>query len=254
MKDALVLNLCQGGTTSAQELAIFLQYGLPLRPHVVISFNGANDLLHPAPLGDDRQANLPYHDQEIRSLFAGHHSWMEHLSVKRVFDRIHRRLTGRRNGPDEVSPKNILDSYLYTTEVIRTLTEQQSGLYGLILQPSLHYEKPWSQDEKRMWHLRHPQDATALSEYARELFAQARSAATDWSARTQGKLFDLTETFAQTPTTVYSDSVHFQGETGFRMLEQRLEQLGLVASIEERYRQWEQSPETSGKEFLAWRQ
>src|SRR5262249_49495385 len=42
LERAQVLNLCQGGATSAQELAIFLEYGLPLSPQVVLSFDGAN--------------------------------------------------------------------------------------------------------------------------------------------------------------------------------------------------------------------
>src|SRR5260370_24782958 len=68
---AAVLNLCQGGATSSQELAIFLEYGLPLAPRVVCSFGGANDLMHPRPVGEDDAANLPYHDAELRARFEG---------------------------------------------------------------------------------------------------------------------------------------------------------------------------------------
>src|SRR5579883_1722286 len=41
---ARVLNLCQGGATSAQELIILTEYGLPLHPQAVLAFDGANEI------------------------------------------------------------------------------------------------------------------------------------------------------------------------------------------------------------------
>jgi hypothetical protein len=240
-------------------LAIFLEYGLPLRPQVVISFNGANDLFHPQPLGDDPGANLPYHDREMRALFAGMHSWSEHLGIKRVSDRLYRRLNEGSEAMYSkprgmVAPGTILESYFYTTEVIRALTEEQHGLYGLILQPALHYAKPWSSEEAAMWKQRRPHDAQSATDYAHGLYAQARTAAAVWSAKSGAPLFDLTEAFAETPGTIYSDSVHFKGETGFRILEQELERRGLIQAIRERYKAWEAGgTEELPEKVMAWR-
>lgn len=64
-----VINLCQGGAVSAQELAIFIQYGLSLKPEIVVSFNGANDIFHVRPLGPNEQENLPYMNKEMRALW-----------------------------------------------------------------------------------------------------------------------------------------------------------------------------------------
>jgi hypothetical protein len=258
MTKAKVVNLCQGGAASAQELAIFLQYGLPMRPQVVLSFNGANDLLHPRPLGEDDHPNLPYRNREMQSLFEGHHSWPEHLALKRIGDRLGRRLSLAITVPGIPAPvpsSSILESYFYVTEVIRALAEGQGGAYGLILQPALHYAKPLSSQEQLQWAERRPRDAGVAAEYARGLFLQARASAAEWSGRSGARLFDLTETFAQTPETVYSDSVHFTGATGFRMLEQELERQGIVAWIEQRYRAWEEQPPAKQVENggLAWR-
>jgi hypothetical protein len=52
-------------------------------------------------------------------------------------------------------------------------------------------------------------------------------------------LFDLSESFAGTPETVYSDSVHFTGERGYATLERELIRQGLIERIGERYRLWE---------------
>jgi hypothetical protein len=235
---AAVLNLCQGGATSAQELAIFLEYGLPLAPQVVLSFDGANDLLHPRPIGDDDAANLPYRDREMRALFDGHHTWVAHLSLARVAARIAAHRTPVSGGPP-VPADSIFHSYLYSTGVVRTLTRDQGGWYALLFQPTLHYRKPWSAEERAMWRERRPQDADRISQLTAGIYAQARAALTDWSTATGANVFDLSEAFAVTPATVYSDSVHFTGETGYARLAEELERQGWIERITERYRAWE---------------
>ncbi len=136
---AEVLNLCQGGATSAQELAIFLQYGLPLAPQVVLSFDGANDVMHPQPIGEDTAANLPYHDREMRARMNGNDA-LGHLALARVAARLAIRWS--RPPPVKgagVPETAILDSYIAALSATRTLTEAQGGYYALLLQPTLHY-------------------------------------------------------------------------------------------------------------------
>jgi hypothetical protein len=248
---AAVLSLCQGGATSAQELAIFLEYGLPLAPQVVLSFDGANDLMHPRPIGEDDAANLPYHDREIRALFEGHHTWVAHLALTRVAARIAGHRTPVSSGAP-VSPDLILNSYLYANEVVRTLTRAQGGWYALLFQPTLHYRKPWSEEERTMWDQRRPGDGEVVSERTAELYGQARAALAGWSRETGGTVFDLSGAFAATPGTVYSDSVHFAGEAGYRGLAAELEKQGWIERIAERYRKWEARPRVESAGSRAW--
>jgi len=233
LKHAAVLNLCQGGATSAQELAIFLEYGLPLAPQVVLSFDGANDLLHPLPMGEDAGANLPYRDREMRAGFAGQHSWTAHLALARVAGRLAARTPQPVHG-NAVDPEMILDSYLYATRVVRTLTTEQGGWYALLLQPTLHYAKPWSAGERAMWRERRPLDGDSASQYTAGLYERARGRLAG-----AGRFYDLTKVFAATAETVYSDSVHFTGSTGYKMLTEELERQGLMAHIAARYKSWE---------------
>jgi hypothetical protein len=236
---ATVLNLCQGGAASAQELAIFLEYGLPLAPQVVLSFDGANDLMHPRPIGEDDAANLPYRDREMRALFQGHHTFVAHLALARVAARIAADRAAAPAGPP-VSADSILNSYLYATEVTHTLTRAQGGWYAVLFQPTLHYRKPWSVEERAMWRERRPrQDAEAVSKRAAGLYRQARIALTDWSKETGAAVFDLSGVFAETSDTVYSDGVHFTGETGYARLSAELERQGWIERITEQYREWE---------------
>ena len=240
MPEASVLNLCQGGATTGQELAILLQYGLPLEPQVVLSFNGANDLMHPAPVGDDDAPNLPYRNREMRSRFDGGHGWIEHLAVFRVAARL-----AKRGSPAPfqtlaaVPPKEILASYLYSTDAARTLVQARKGSYAVILQPTLHYQKPWSDAETSMWRERRPRDGREMSAYTRDLYARAPQELARWSKESGVPVYDLTQTFAATQETIYSDSVHFTGESGYRMLTEQLVKQGLLDQIAERYRTWQ---------------
>lgn len=256
MPEAKVLNLCQGGTASAQELAILLEYGLPLEPRVVVSFNGANDLLHPSPMGFDRAPNLPYQSQRMQALFQGHHSWTEHLASSRFMDRFARRFQiYPPSVPPPVAAEEIIGSLLYVTDAERILAESRGATFAWILQPTLHYEKPFSADELQSWHRLRPRDPRISTEYAHRLFSFLRIKASAWSRRNETPLFDLTDVFRETRGTVYTDSVHFQGSAGFERLEQQLEARGFVEMIAKQYGAWKDEQPVRGKEStISWRQ
>jgi lysophospholipase L1-like esterase len=233
---AAVLNLCQGGATSAQELAIFLQYGLPLDPQVVLSFDGANDLLHPRPVGEDEAPNLPYRNAQMRAWFEGHHTALSHLALARVAGRLMKPTLV--TGP-AVPEEMILDSYEYATGVAKTLAESRGAMYAVLFQPALHYRKPWSEEEKKMWRERSGRDGEQTSRRARELYAEAAPRLERWAASHGTAFLDLTGVFEHSSKTIYSDSVHFTGERGYAALFGEVERQGLVDRIAARYRQWE---------------
>jgi hypothetical protein len=234
MTRAAVVNLCQSGATSAQELAIFLEYGLPLRPQVVVSFNGANDLMHPRPVGDDAAPNLPYLDASLRARFE--RGLVGDLAAHLAMVRVAARLVGSRAPSTRaaaVPADRIVESYLYSLDATRALTESAGASYAVVLQPTLHFEKPWSDAERTMWRARRPRDGEAISERVRDLFLAARAALDRRPA-----VYDLTGVFAETPEPVYSDSVHFTGELGYRRLFEELTRRGLLEQIALRYRAW----------------
>ncbi len=242
LERAAVLNLCQGGVTTAQELAIFIQYGLPLEPQVVLSFDGANDLLHPRPIGEDEGPNLPYRNTEMRAQFNGHHSLAAHLALTRVASRLlgHAPAAGPQGA---VATAEILQSYLYTLSVTRSLAQSRGALYAVLFQPTLHFAKPWSRDETKMWRDLRPRDGEEISRRAAALYAAAIPALSRWGRVSHTQVLDLTRVYENTSETVYSDSVHFTGERGYAMLSSEIEKQGLVGEIARRYRDWESSPE-----------
>jgi hypothetical protein len=233
-----VINLCQGGATARQELDILLDYGLPLKPQAVISFNGANDLMHAAPLGPDAAPNLPYRDREMRALWPGGHSILAHLALVRGMGRL-----ARRREPalasETVPTSVILQSYFSALEVTRGLAERARAQYAVILQPTVHFQKPWSSEEQTSWRERYPQTGERVSGIARLRYQETAAEAARWAARTGAALFDLSDAFARVHETIYSDSVHFRGPRGNQILAGELERRGLFDQLAEQYRAWE---------------
>lgn len=236
---AQVLDLCQGGATSAQELAIFLEYGLPLRPRMVLSFDGANDVLHPRPVGEDEGANLPYRNAALRARVNGG-GVLEHVALARVAARLAARWSSPRPPAGApVAEGEITRSYLYALSIVRTLTRAQGGDYALILQPTLHGDKPWSAEESAMWSARWGRRGPGLSREIARRYAATRSAAAAWAEQSETPFYDLTRVFAHTGLPVYSDSVHFRGTRGYAMLFDELTRQGLIERLAQRYREWE---------------
>jgi hypothetical protein len=243
LRRARVLNLCQGGATSAQELSILIEYGLHLHPQAVLSFDGANDVLHPRPAGVDDAANLPYDNAQLEARVNGRDG-LSHLALARVALRLESRF--RAPGVASQAPvagsvpiTAIIDSYLYHLSQARTLTEAEHGLYAVLLQPTLHLDKPWSPEESRMWRVARPSDAGLLTQLIHDRYAQARDASTQWARSSGVTFYDLTRAFRDAPEAVYSDSVHFRGPRGYEMLFAELERQGLLTRLRQRYQDWE---------------
>lgn len=238
---AKVVNLCQGGATSAQELAILIEYGLPLRPQAVLAFDGANDVLHPRPVGEDDGANLPYENAQLEARVDGRDA-LSHLALARVLLRLASHLpagTGPVNEAGAVPIHAIVDSYLYHLGLERELTESRGGFYAVLLQPALHLDKPWSREESEMWNKARPQDGAKLSALIRTRYAETRQALEQWAGSNGTALYDLSHAFRAEAEPLYSDSVHFRGARGYQLLFDELERQGLVARLAERYRAWE---------------
>lgn len=237
---ARVLNLCQGGTTSAQELAILIEYGLPLHPQAVLSFDGANDILHPRPVGEDGAANLPYENTQLAARVDGGDG-LSHLALARVALRVAARFRSPEKASEgaPVALGAIVDSYLYHLSLARTLAEAQHGFYAVLLQPTLHLDKPWSSQEKVLWRSARPADGDRLTGLIRGRYAQTREAVAQWAASSSTPLYDLTRVFAATSQPVYSDSVHFHGSRGYALIFAELEREGLLDCLRQRYRDWE---------------
>ena len=237
---AAVVNLCQGGASSAQEFAIFAEYGLPLDPQVVISFDGANDLLHPQPVGDDEAPNLPYLNAEARARVDGDGEWLSHMAAVRVAARLGGHWRGRRThkGPG-VRTEAIVGSYLYTLGLTRTLAESRGALYAVILQPTLYVAKPWSPQETKMWSARLGEDREGIARQSATRYRAASLALANWGNQNQVPVYDLSHAFEHWNGNVYSDSVHFSGPQGYEVLFEQMRLRGLLGRIAAQYGNWD---------------
>ena len=238
-----VINLCQGGTVTAQEFAIFLQYGLPLEPALLVSFNGSNDLFHPAPIGFDEKPNLPYLDDEMRALWtqgrlgAGLTSALRSLPISHLLRRVNKHFRMHPASGPGVSVEEAVGSYVFGLDLTARLARSYKIPYAVFLQPTLYVAKKIHHEE--LERISDPfQDPKRVSERANQLYALARKQLTTWSGKSGVRLFDLTQTYRDTAEPLYSDSVHFGSALGYQLLLANLGEQGFVSYVEGLYGRW----------------
>jgi hypothetical protein len=241
-----VINLGQGGAVSAQELAILLQYGLPLRPQIVVSFNGVNDFMFPYPIGSHESPNLPYQNKRFQAL------WADDIDSKSMREILFRKTsTGRllqiikqkfQPQPSstysikkEVPIGEVVNSYIDTMDIINHLTKPHGITHMVMLQPTSLVNKPLSSAEREFLE----QEYTLKQRQRTQILFQKSAALLKEQALHGGsRFYDLTDAFSNEPQTIYMDSCHFSNIKGYPRLLEVLEQKGFIAEIRDAYNAW----------------
>ncbi len=244
LKQARVLNLCQGGAVTGQELAILLQYGLEQRPSLVVSFDGANDLMHPAPIGFDEKPNLPYLNKEMSALWSQVKNGssfilplmqtpIAHL-VRRTIKHIHFHPAAEAvNSADE-----IVDSYIQGLDLATRISTSYHIAHAVVLQPVLYRgKKLHPQELAKVADIY--QDPGRVSVRANLIYALAVEKLRHWSKTSGATFYDATQTFKDVDGPIYVDSVHYGVPQGYQLVLATLKQQGFLTYVEQLYRKWE---------------
>jgi lysophospholipase L1-like esterase len=243
---AQVINLGQGGAVSRQELDILVDYGLPLHPRVVVSFNGANDWFHPLPMGNDRAPNLPNHDALMRGLWERNEkgpiaALVDHSHAVSVLQRVRERMARDRRsaGSEAVVPiDDVVSSYFTAMDHARALLEPLQATHIVAIQPTAFMGKSLSPEEEAF------QNATYSPfqvDHARRLIARVRERARIRAQNPATPTYDLSDALAGEAGTLYLDSVHFGNAKGYPLLLQALVQQGFFDEVRRVYEGWERS-------------
>jgi len=244
--DIEVINLAQGGAVSGQELAILIQYGLKLNPQIVVSFNGANDLMHPAPFGDDEQPNLPYLNQSMRELWHNAKSPLTYIlnttSIGRVIKGLKRRLITAKNS---VPIEDVVNSYTQTMEVTYRIVSSYGAEHMILLQPIITIDKPLSSEEQKYFKRKY--DTPEKISRCHMLFETSTSLLRSYAERNAGMdFYDLRSAFKKEYDTIYMDSLHFANNKGYPRLLAVLEHDGFINKVIEIYEKWKQNNMLAG--------
>ncbi|MBI1308653.1 MAG: hypothetical protein GC129_02185 [Proteobacteria bacterium] len=237
MAKARVINLCQGGAVSMQELLILLQYGLPLHPDAVVQFTGANDIFHPAPLGEDAAIGLPYEDAMMRALWHRPAPWVVNL---RLVDHLRLWLDSppAPERPAVISSAAIAENFMQNVVNIHHLLAPDT-LHVVLLQPSSVFRRPQPSAEEvvRIKELHSGEDVAPL---VAERYGAVAGALDTLAHQLPNFMWvDGTGIAEKAAQTVYLDSVHFDGPWGNQQLAALLAKSPAMKALRQGYKEWE---------------
>jgi hypothetical protein len=242
MAKAQVVNLGQGGAVAAQELAILVHYGLPLKPRMVVSFNGANDLLRLRPLGGVGTPGTPYLNDDCEFIWDHWENgsnlgrMLAHTYTARRLGKIARRLgpSPRDKGP-AVPIETAVSAYVSQLDIVTHLARGYGIRHLVALQPSVFAGKTLSDEEGR-WIAKHY--TLEQRAHAERLITHARTELGRWGAANAVTTIDLTDAFLDQPATVYLDSVHFANQLGYPRLLEAMAAQNVIRAIGDDYAAW----------------
>lgn len=213
-----VINAAYGAYNARQELILVALWGSELRPDMIVSLDGANDLRH--RLDADRAGTF-FLDPAYA--FALEHPWLAPLAdLTRHSQALQgfRRLAARRSIQGSEHYADAIPVYVSAEHAINVLAKGLAAARVIVLQPFLGFKKPLSAEERqfKVYSYREEVMQTLLERTSGELVQLAtRDGVTFLDGRTA---------FEGIPGTVFSDDVHFIGDDGYRRLAQ-----WIVASI-----------------------
>jgi len=205
-----VINASCGGYTARQEVIIASIWGVPLKPDMIISLDGHNDLLDKS---ETPQIGTFYLDSAYE--LALKHPFLSpfahilrHSQLVQGIRRLEKRI--------KVSPlENFVGSipvYISAQHSLNTLAKGLSARRIMILQPLSAFKKPLSEAEAnfKFYKYREPlmkklsnmldEELKKLSEKDNVLYGDSRFI------------------FSGIRTTIFSDDMHFAGDEGYRIL------------------------------------
>ncbi len=209
-REVQVVNAANGGYNSRQEAIVATLWGPALRPSLIITLDGANDLLHRLRM---ERAGTFYLDQAYSLALT--RPWLApfaHLARRSTFVQGSLRLLQR----ESVGPANeYLDAIpVYTNAVIsiNTIARGLCALHVPVLQPHRVFKEPLSVEE-RAFHLYDYREDTA-----RELFSAAAEALGAHARSAAMPFLDARDLFDGRTDRIFTDDVHFASLSAYELL------------------------------------
>jgi hypothetical protein len=205
-----VVHAAQGGYNARQELIVAALWGPAIRPDMILSLDGANDLSHRIEM---ERAGTFFLDSAYA--LALEHPWLAPLADlarhSQAFQAVRRMLGRQRVGP----AADYLDAiaiYISAEHGLNVLAKGITAERVMVLQPFVAYKTPLSAEERRFTAYQYREGVM------KELYEQtARQLAT--IAAEDGVTFvDGRVAFQGVEERMFSDDVHFADDEGYRRL------------------------------------
>jgi len=213
-KNFEVINLAFGGYNARQEVVIASIWGSQLRPDMLISLTGANDLTH--RLRMDKAGSF-YLDDSYRFILT--HPYLSPIAELLRHSQLRNgieRLLARKKLKDVSVYEDAVPIFLEAQHSLNMLAKGACAQRIMVLQPFHANKKPMSSREKAFTRYKYREGVVMT------LFDKAGKGLASL-ARDDGVLYlDGRNIYDGMKETIFTDDVHFKGDQGYRILANRI--------------------------------
>ncbi len=218
-----VINLAQGGFNARQELVAASLWGSTLRPRLLLSLDGANDLTHRLRM---RRAGGFYLDDAYRlaltrPFLSPLAELVRHSQLRNGIEALLRR--GR---VEDVSRyEDAIPVFVGAQRGLNVLAGGMGSLRVMVLQPFVAFKEPKAAAESAFTHYAYREAVVA------ELYRRTHTAL-EALARRDGVLYlDGRDLYDGSGDHIFSDDVHFVDARGYEILAERIAELVETAGV-----------------------
>jgi hypothetical protein len=205
-----VINAAYGAYNARQELILVALWGSELRPDMIVSLDGANDIRHRL---ETDQAGTFFLDPAYA--LALKNPWLAplaHLARHSQALQGVRRLGARWNIRAPEYYADAIPVYVSAEHGINVLARGLGATRLMVLQPLLGFKDPRSAEENEFKAYRYREDVM------RTLFERTSKELTQLASRDGVTFLDGRAAFQDISQTVFIDDVHLTGDDGYRRL------------------------------------
>jgi hypothetical protein len=212
-----VINLGYGGYNARQEVIIASIWGTQLRPDILISLSGGNDIRH--RLRMDR-AGSHYLDDTYRFVLTNPFiTPIAEIARKSQLVNGINRLLARRTVQDVSAYEDALPVFLEAQHSMNLLTRGACSQRVMVLQPLNAFKDPMSAKEVAFTRYKY-REAVVMALYDRA------NAGLESLARKDGVMYlDGRNIYDGMEETIFSDDVHFRDDKGYKILARHIASL-----------------------------
>lgn len=212
--DFKVINAAEGGYNARQEVVVAALWAPQLKPDIIISLDGANDLTHRLRMDKPGSFFLDaaYESALKKPLLSPFTHWLRYSQAMQGAQRLQeRRHIGKAEQYADAVP-----TYIAAQHSINVLTKGLNAKRIMILQPFMAFKQPLSAQEKRFTHYQY-REAVLMQLYEKQNRELEKLAKQDNVKYLDGRFI-----FQGIESTVFSDDVHFVNDKGYRVLAENI--------------------------------
>lgn len=209
-----IINAAAGGYNARQELITATIWGPSLKPDIIISLDGANDIIH--RLRMERAGTFylnPTYEFFIRRPGL---SFLAALLIKSQFFQGLLRMREKMNVENVYNYIDAIPVYIKAQHSINVLARGMSATRIMVLQPFMAFKQPLSAAEENFKHYKYRESVI------RELYKQLNEQLINLSANDNILYVDARFIFNGLSHTIFSDDVHFVKNEGYYILSERI--------------------------------